>query len=104
MLGAILLSGLVVNNAILIVDFYKKEKERLSNSMDALKKAMALRIRPILLTTLTTLLGVIPIALAFGEAGEILQPLGIAVFFGLLISTVLTLIVVPCFLRLTDSL
>ncbi len=104
MLGAILLSGLVVNNAILIVDFYKKEKENLNNSIDALKKAMALRIRPILLTTLTTLLGVIPIALAFGEAGEILQPLGIAVFFGLLISTVLTLIVVPCFLRLTDTL
>lgn len=104
MLGAILLSGLVVNNAILIVDFYKKEKERLNNSMEALKKAMALRIRPILLTTLTTLLGVIPIALALGEAGEILQPLGIAVFFGLLVSTVLTLIVVPCFLRLTDSL
>jgi multidrug efflux pump subunit AcrB len=60
---------LVVNNAILLIDFYK---------------AVELRIRPILLTTL---LGVLPIALALGESGEILQPLGIAVFFGLLVST-----------------
>ena len=102
MLGTILLSGLVVNNAILLIDFYKREKEKKTSTLEAIYKAVELRIRPILLTTLTTLLGVLPIALALGEAGEILQPLGIAVFFGLLVSTLLTMIVVPSFIRLID--
>ncbi|MBU0924811.1 efflux RND transporter permease subunit, partial [bacterium] len=102
MLGTILLSGLVVNNAILLIDFYIKAKTTMS-PMDAILESTSLRFRPIIMTTLTTLLGVIPIALAFGESGEILQPLGISVFFGLLISTLLTLFVIPCFLSILEN-
>ncbi|MEZ4743448.1 MAG: efflux RND transporter permease subunit [Bdellovibrionota bacterium] len=106
MLGVILLSGLVVNNGILLIDFYQKQRHESKGPTDHLatiKKACQMRIRPILMTTLTTLFGALPIALAYGEGGKILQPLGIAVFFGLFTSTAMTLFVVPCLLRLIDS-
>ncbi|MBL6992115.1 MAG: efflux RND transporter permease subunit [Bacteriovoracaceae bacterium] len=102
MLGVILLSGLVVNNAILLIDFYLKERATNQSTIDSILSACSLRLRPILMTTLTSLFGVIPIALGLGESGEILQPLGISVFCGLLISTVLTLIIIPGLIRLVD--
>ncbi len=106
MLGTILLSGLVVNNAILFIDFYKRRcAEDLLNTAEGItciSEAAKLRLRPIIMTTMTTLFGILPIALAFGESGEILQPLGISIFFGLLISSILGLFVIPCFIRLVD--
>ena len=100
MLGTILLTGLVANNAILLVDFYLKSRKSNQSNLQSILEATKLRFRPIMMTTLTTLLGVIPIALAFGESGEILQPLGISIFFGLLISTLLTLLIIPAFLNI----
>jgi HAE1 family hydrophobic/amphiphilic exporter-1 len=94
MLGTILLSGLVVNNAIILLDFYKSQptdlsvKQRISN-------AASLRLRPILMSTLTTLLGVFPVALGMGEGGEVLAPLGVSIFSGLIFSTVFCLFFIP---------
>ena len=102
MLGTILLCGLVVNNAILFIDFYLSEKKSGLDVNTCLADAAKLRFRPILMTTLTTLFGVLPIALALGESGEILQPICISVIFGLSISTILGLFIVPSFIKIFE--
>lgn len=94
-LGTILLNGIAVANSIILVDFIKKLHSDGLNPKEATLEASMARIRPILMTSLTTVLGMLPIALGFGEGGKILQPLGIAVCGGLWISMLLTLYVVP---------
>lgn len=94
MLGTILLSGLVVNNAIILLDFYKSQPDSLSVK-ERISNAASLRLRPILMSTLTTLLGVFPVALGMGEGGEVLAPLGVAIFSGLIFSTVFCLFFIP---------
>ncbi len=103
MLGLILLSGTAVNNSILLCDFFNRFRaERPNESPMTIAVASAkARIRPILMTTLTTVIGMVPIAIAFGAGGEVLQPLGLAVAGGLGISTLLVLIFVPIALALT---
>ena len=71
---------------------------------EAIIEAGTLRLRPILITSLTTIFGMIPIALGFGEGGEALQPLGAVVVGGLTTSTLLTLIIIPCVYSLVDRL
>jgi hydrophobic/amphiphilic exporter-1 (mainly G- bacteria), HAE1 family len=94
-LGVILLNGIAVANSIILVDFIKRlVNEGLSPRAAALEAARK-RLRPILITSLTTVLGMLPIALGTGEGGHILQPLGIAVSGGLWVSTILTLFLVP---------
>jgi HAE1 family hydrophobic/amphiphilic exporter-1 len=100
MLGTILLGGIVVNNSILMVDFFKKYRHQFENKTDALLHCCGLRLTPILITTLTTILGMFPIALAMGEGTNVIQPLGIAVSGGLGVSTLLTLFIVPCVINL----
>ncbi|MFP4067290.1 MAG: efflux RND transporter permease subunit [Spirochaetaceae bacterium] len=100
MLGTILLGGIVVNNSILMIDFYLKTATHQENRVDALVRAAGLRFTPILITMLTTILGMLPLAIGFGEGANIVQPLGIAVSGGLLVSTLFTLYVVPAVLRL----
>lgn len=97
MLGLILLSGTAVNNSILFTDFFNNIYRALSQREleESLLQTAALRLRPILITTLTTILGMAPIAFAFGSGGEVLQPLGIAVCGGLGFSTFFTLFVIP---------
>lgn len=94
-LGVILLNGIAVANSIILVDFIKrlvaKGKEPLEAAIEATRK----RLRPILITSLTTILGMMPIAFGMGEGGHILQPLGITVSGGLWVSTLLTLFIVP---------
>lgn len=94
-LGTILLNGIAVANSIILVDFIKKLFDSGKNAKDATLEAAVARLRPILMTSLTTVLGMLPIALGFGEGGKILQPLGIAVCGGLWISMLLTLYFVP---------
>lgn len=101
MLGTILLGGVVVNNAIIMIDFWLKSRDRYSDPHEALEQTAAIRFQPILITTLTTILGMLPIALGLGDGSNILQPLGIAVSGGLLLSTLFTLFVVPSLLSLT---
>lgn len=99
LLGTILLGGIVVNNAILMIDFYEKMSDRHESRVEALVHAAALRFPPILITMLTTILGMLPLAIGLGEGSNIVQPLGIAVSGGLLVSTTFTLFVVPAILR-----
>jgi multidrug efflux pump subunit AcrB len=96
LLGVILLVGIVVNNAILLVEYAEigRHEQGLS-AVEAVIQAGATRLRPILMTTLTTVLGMIPLSLGLGEGSELMQPLAIAVVGGLSISTLLTLLVVP---------
>lgn len=94
-LGVILLNGIAVANSIILVDFTKKlVAEGLSPTAAATQAARA-RLRPILITSLTTVLGMLPIACGLGEGGKVLQPLGIAVAGGLWVSMLLTLFAVP---------
>ncbi|MBL8946323.1 MAG: efflux RND transporter permease subunit, partial [Myxococcales bacterium] len=94
-LGAILLAGIVVNNAIVLVDYVGQLKERGHGTEEALEIAGAVRLRPILMTTLTTVLGLIPMALGLGDGAEIRMPMAITVIAGLSLSTLLTLVVIP---------
>jgi len=98
MLGAILLSGIVVNNAILMIDFYLKTQHGYENRIDAIIATAGLRYPPIIITMLTTIFGMLPIAIGMGEGSNIIQPLGIAVSGGLLISTLFALFMLPCIL------
>lgn len=96
--GAVLLVGIVVNNAIIMVELANQIREREDcDRYTAILKAAPQRLRPILMTTITTVLGMFPLALGAGQGGEFLQPLGIVVFSGLSIATVLTLFIIPCF-------
>jgi multidrug efflux pump subunit AcrB len=95
LLGVILLAGIVVNNAILLVQYAERARERGLARLDAIVEAGATRLRPILMTTLTTVFGMLPLALGIGEGSEMMQPLAIAVVGGLSVSMALTLFVVP---------
>ena len=94
-LGVILLNGIAVANSIILVDFLKRLVDRGLSPRDAALEAGRKRLRPILITSLTTILGMLPIALGVGQGGRILQPLGIAVSGGLWVSMGLTLFAVP---------
>ncbi len=94
-LGAIMLAGIVVNNAIVLVDYAGQLKARGMSTAAALEMAGRVRLRPILMTTLTTMLGLAPMALGMGDGAEIRAPLAITVIAGLGLSTLLTLVVIP---------
>ena len=94
-LGMIMLAGIVVNNAIVLVDYVNRLRSRGLSKREALIKAGSIRLRPILMTTATTVLGLLPMALGLGEGAEIRTPMAITVIAGLISSTVLTLIVIP---------
>jgi multidrug efflux pump subunit AcrB len=96
LLGVIMLAGIVVNNGILLVEYIEQNrKERGATMEEAVVEAGVVRLRPILMTSLTTALGMLPLALGIGEGTELMRPLAIAVVGGMSISTVLTLFVVP---------
>ncbi|MBW4666368.1 MAG: efflux RND transporter permease subunit [Cyanomargarita calcarea GSE-NOS-MK-12-04C] len=103
--GVVLLVGIVVNAGILMVESANqiREEEDCTRTI-AILKAAPQRLRPILMTTVTTILGLFPLALGIGEGSEFLQPLGIVVFFGMAIATVLTLFIIPCFYTLLHDL
>ena len=95
MMGFVMLVGMVVNNGIVLVDYTNQLMERGMNCYDALTSAGPRRLRPILMTTLTTVLGMVPMALATSEGSEMMQALSIGVIFGLTLSTVVTLVFIP---------
>jgi len=98
LVGAVLLVGIVVNNAIIMVELANQIREQEGvDRKTAILKAAPLRLRPILMTTITTVLGLFPLALGIGEGSEFLQPLGVVVFSGLSLATFLTLFIIPCF-------
>lgn len=96
-LGMIMLAGIVVNNSILLVEFAEGFlREGGHTRVQAVVAAGAARLRPIMMTTFTSLVGTLPLALGLGDGGELMRPLAIAVVGGLTVSTALTLFVVPC--------
>ena len=101
-LGLIILAGIVVNNAIVLVDYVNRLRRAGKSKTEALIEAGSIRLRPILMTTMTTVLGLIPMALGLGEGAEIRTPMAITVIAGLLSSTLLTLVVVPTIYSILD--
>jgi HAE1 family hydrophobic/amphiphilic exporter-1 len=95
LIGAILLAGIVVNNAIVLIDFVNQLRAQGMSKIEALVEGGRLRLRPILMTTVTTVLGLLPLALGIGEGAEIRSPMAITVIGGLTVSTLLTLVVIP---------
>jgi multidrug efflux pump subunit AcrB len=96
--GAVLLVGIVVNIGIIMIEQANQIREQEGvDRQTAILKAAPQRLRPIMMTTVTTVLGLFPLALGIGEGSEFLQPLGVVVFSGLSLATVLTLFIIPCF-------
>jgi multidrug efflux pump len=102
-IGLIMLLGLVVKNSILLVDYTNVLKARGAETIDAAKSAAHQRLRAVLMTAFSTILGMLPIALGFGAGGESRAPLGTSVAAGLAGATFLTLIVVPVVYSLVDD-
>ncbi|MCG7342684.1 efflux RND transporter permease subunit [Sporosarcina sp. ACRSL] len=101
-IGILVLVGIVVNNGIVLVDYINQRKEAGMSSFDAIIVSVRNRVRPILMTALTTILGLVPLALGIGEGTEMNQPMGIVVIGGLISSTFLTLYIVPIVYSLFD--
>jgi HAE1 family hydrophobic/amphiphilic exporter-1 len=102
LIGAILLAGIVVNNAIILVDYTNQLRRRGVAKLDALRKAGQVRLRPILMTTATTVLGLFPMAIGLGEGSELRRPMALTVIGGLVASTLLTLLIIPAIYNLLD--
>jgi len=94
-IGMILLFGLVTKNAILLVDFANQQMALGKSAKEAMEQAGLIRLRPILMTAVATIMGILPIAIGFGASGEARRPLGVAAVFGMTTSTILTLFVIP---------
>ncbi len=99
LIGVIMLAGIVVNNAILLLDTTNRLRRSGMAKLDALRQAGKVRLRPILMTTSTTVLGLFPMAIGLGEGSELRTPMAIAVIGGLILSTALTLLVIPAVYR-----
>jgi HAE1 family hydrophobic/amphiphilic exporter-1 len=95
LIGGVILAGIVVNNSIVLIDFTNQLRKQGMDKFEAIQQACAVRLRPILMTTSTTVLGLMPMALSLGEGSELRVPLAITVIGGLITSTLLTLGLVP---------
>jgi HAE1 family hydrophobic/amphiphilic exporter-1 len=95
LIGTIMLVGIVVNNAIVLIDAINRFRRAGVEKREAVIRAGHVRFRPILMTTLTTILALLPMAIAWGEGAELRSPLAITVAWGLALSTLLTLVVIP---------
>ena len=98
-LGVIMLAGIVVNNAIILVEYIELLRADGVALADAVRRAAALRLRPILMTTLTTVVGLLPLALGLGEGAEMLQPLAVTITSGLTFSLLVSLLLIPVLYR-----
>jgi multidrug efflux pump subunit AcrB len=102
-MGIILMIGLVVKNGIILFEYVEKQwKEQGASLSEALVAAGRIRLRPILMTTLATLFGLMPLALGWGSGAELQKPLALAVIGGLLLSTFVTLLVMPVMFSLFE--
>lgn len=104
MIGVIMLAGIVVNNAIVLIDFIQMTRVRGSEREEAVIESCRTRLRPILMTTATTVFGMLPLAMGMGEGSEIYRGMAITTMFGLSFSTLLTLIVIPIFYTLVEDM
>ncbi len=103
-IGMMMLAGIVVNNAIVLIDYINLLRSRGKELKDAIIEAGIVRLRPIFMTTLTTVLGLLPMVIGFGEGSEVRKPMAITVIAGLIFSTMLTLIVIPVIYHFVEEL
>ena len=103
LIGVVMLSGIVVNNAIVLIDCINRRRQEGLERREAIVESGRLRLRPILMTTLTTILGLIPMSLGIGKGAELRSPMGITVIGGLAVSTILTLVVIPTVYELFEK-
>jgi HAE1 family hydrophobic/amphiphilic exporter-1 len=101
-IGVIMLVGIVVNNAIVMID-YINNRRGYEEKREAILNAGPIRLRPIMMTTLTTVLGLLPLSLGLGQGSESQQPMAVVVIGGLLLATLLTLIIIPVLYDLIDD-
>lgn len=104
LIGVIILAGIVVNNGIVLIDYINTLRREGKERLEAITIAGPIRLRPILMTTLTTVLGLVPLALGIGEGAELMAPMATVVIGGLLLSTILTLVLVPVIYTVFDDL
>ncbi len=104
LVALIMLAGTVVNNSIILVEYIKVRRRMGESREEAILHACPLRIRPIMMTTLTTILAMVPMALGVGETNEMMSDMGIVMISGMAISTVITLVLTPVFYSVIDSL
>ena len=102
--GVIMLAGVVVNSSIVLVDYIKIRRGRGEEKEQAILNACPRRVRPVLMTTLTTILGLIPMAIGNGAGVEIMKPMALVMITGLVLSTVVTLLFTPVYYSLLDSM
>jgi HAE1 family hydrophobic/amphiphilic exporter-1 len=103
-IGVVALVGLVGKNAILLVDYTNTLRERGRRRHDAITEAGPIRLRPIVMTTVALILGTLPIAMALGRGSEFRQSIGTIILGGIILSTLLTLVVIPCSYTIFDDL
>ena len=103
-IGVIMLAGIIVNNGIVLVDYINLLQREGHGTFEAIKLAGPVRLRPVLMTTLTTVLGLVPLALGIGEGSELQAPMAIVVIGGLAIGTILTLVFVPVLYSIFDDI
>jgi len=102
-IGVIMLSGIVVNSSIILVDYINIRRSRGEDKNTAIVNACPLRIRPVLMTTLTTILGLLPMAFGWGEGNELMAPMAIVMITGMIISTIVTLFFTPVYYSILDT-
>jgi hydrophobic/amphiphilic exporter-1 (mainly G- bacteria), HAE1 family len=102
LIGLIMLAGIVVNNAIVLIDAINQARERGREKIEAILEAGRTRLRPILITAVSTILGLLPMAIGVGEGAEIRRPMAVTVIGGMLVATALTLIVIPVLYSVLD--
>ena len=103
-IGVIMLSGTVVNSSIVLVDYINTRRGRGESKNEAILNACPRRIRPVLMTTLTTILGLVPMAVGTGESSELMIPMAVVMITGMIISTIVTLFFTPVYYSLIDSI
>ena len=103
-IGAIALAGIVVNDSLILIEFINRKREEGLGELESIVVASSMRLRPIILTTVTTVLGLMPIALGLFGVDQFLKPMAIAIAWGLFFATGLCLILVPCVYRIFDDL
>lgn len=96
MIGFVMLSGIIVNNGIVLVDYINQLREQGMNKLDAIVEAGQTRLRPILMTAITTILGLVPMVVSSDSGSDMVRPMAIVTIGGLIYGTLLTLFVVPC--------
>ena len=104
LLAVIILAGTVVNSSIVLVDYTLQRRERGEDKNTAILNACPRRVRPVLMTALTTILGLVPMVFSGGEGSEMMRPMGIVMMTGMVVSTIATLFITPVYYSITDSI